>query len=53
MLVSLILETVDATRKVLASVEASGGEGPDRFEDLTERLRAAAQVGAGTNYPES
>jgi two-component system, chemotaxis family, sensor kinase CheA len=42
-LVSLILETVDATRKVLASVEANGDEGPDRFEDLTERLRAAAQ----------
>ena len=40
-LISLILETVDATRKVLASIEASGEEGPDRFEDLTERLRAA------------
>jgi len=46
-LVSLILETVDATRKVLASIEASGEEGPDRFEDLTERLRAAAQLSAG------
>jgi two-component system chemotaxis sensor kinase CheA len=42
-LVSLILETVDATRKVLASIEAGGAEGPDRFEDLTERLRLAAQ----------
>jgi two-component system, chemotaxis family, sensor kinase CheA len=42
-LVSLILETVDATRKVLTSIEASGEEGPDHFEDLTERLRAAAQ----------
>ena len=42
-LVSLILETVDATRKVLASIEASGEEGPDCFEDLTERLRVAAQ----------
>ena len=42
-LVSLILETVDATRKVLASIEASGGEGPDRFEEITERLRVAAQ----------
>ena len=46
-LVSLILETVDATRKVLASIEASGEEGPDRFEDLTERLRVAAQLTAG------
>ncbi len=46
-LVSQILETVDATRKVLASIEASGEEGPDRFEDLTERLRVASQSTAG------
>jgi two-component system chemotaxis sensor kinase CheA len=46
-LVSLILETVDAVRKVLASIEASGEEGPEGFEDLTERLRAAAQLKAG------
>jgi len=45
-LVSLILETVDATRKILASIEASGEEGPDSFEDLTGRLRAAAQSAA-------
>ena len=43
-LVSLILETVDATRKVLAAVEASGEEGSGRFETLTERLRVAAQL---------
>ncbi|MFP5236747.1 MAG: chemotaxis protein CheW [Acidobacteriota bacterium] len=42
-LVSLILETVDATRKVLASIEATGEEGPDLYEDLTERLRLEAQ----------
>jgi two-component system chemotaxis sensor kinase CheA len=47
-LVSLIFETVDAIRKVLASIEASGEEGPDRFENLTERLRAAAQLTAGS-----
>jgi two-component system, chemotaxis family, sensor kinase CheA len=40
-LVSLILETVDATRKVLASIEAGGGEGPELFDDLIGRLRAA------------
>ena len=45
-LVSLVLETVDATRKVLASIEASGKEGPDCYEDLTERLRVAAQLKA-------
>jgi two-component system, chemotaxis family, sensor kinase CheA len=46
-LVSLILETVDATRKVLASIETSGKEGPERFADLTERLRVTAQLTAG------
>ncbi len=45
-LVSLILETVDATRKVLAAIETSGKEGAERFEDLTERLRIAAQLTA-------
>jgi len=43
-LVSLILETVDATRKVLASIELSGKEGPLLFEDLTKRLRVAAEL---------
>ncbi len=43
-LVSLILETVDATRKVLAAIETSGKEGSEHFEDLTERLRLAAQL---------
>ncbi len=42
-LITLILETVDATRKVLASIETSGEEGADRFEEITERLRRAAQ----------
>jgi two-component system chemotaxis sensor kinase CheA len=46
-LVTLILETVDATRKVLASIEATGEEGPERFENLTERLRVAALRSAG------
>jgi two-component system chemotaxis sensor kinase CheA len=43
-IVSLILETVDATRKVLAAIEANGNEGAMSFEDLTERLRAAAEL---------
>src|ERR1017187_3921630 len=43
-LVSLILETVDAIRKVLASIEASGAEGNQLFEDLSERLRLASQL---------
>jgi len=43
-LVSLILETVDATRKVLGTIEASGTEGSLTFADLTERLRTAAEL---------
>ncbi len=43
-LVSLILETVDATRKVLGSIEASGAEGSLQFGDLTNRLRVEAEA---------
>src|SRR5579871_4849177 len=50
-LISLILETVDATRKVLAAIEASGEEGPDCFEDIVERLRLAAQSQADVGGP--
>src|SRR3984885_15261398 len=50
-LVSLILETVDATRKVLAAIESSGKEGAERFEELTERLRIAAQLTDGQELP--
>jgi two-component system chemotaxis sensor kinase CheA len=42
-LISLILDTVDATRKVLASIEANEEAGPERFEEITERLRVAVQ----------
>jgi two-component system chemotaxis sensor kinase CheA len=41
--VSLILETVDAVRTILGAIEIAGNEGSDRFEELTERLRACAQ----------
>ena len=43
-LISLILETVDATRTVLASIEGCGEEGSECFEALTERLRVEAQL---------
>ena len=42
-LVSLILETVDATRRVLGAIEASSTEGSLHFEDLTNRLRIEAE----------
>jgi two-component system, chemotaxis family, sensor kinase CheA len=50
-LVSLILETVDATRKVLAAIETTGKEGAESFADLTERLRITAQLGGGGERP--
>jgi len=50
-LVSLILETVDAIRKVLAAVESHGAEGDERFDDLTVRLREAAQSKATPDVP--
>jgi two-component system chemotaxis sensor kinase CheA len=43
-LVTLILETVDATRAVLASIEQSGTEGPARFDGLVGRLQSAAEL---------
>lgn len=45
-LVSMILETVDATRNVLAAIEATGEEGPEAYAELAERLRRAAQLDA-------
>ena len=45
-LISLILETVDVTRTVLASIEAIGEEGTEQFEDLENRLRQAARMPA-------
>lgn len=41
-LVSLILETVDATRRVLATIESTGQEDANHFDDLIARLEAAA-----------
>jgi two-component system chemotaxis sensor kinase CheA len=46
-LVSLILETVDATRQVLAAIERTGKEGTENFADLTDRLRMAALLKGG------
>jgi two-component system chemotaxis sensor kinase CheA len=50
-LVSLILETVDATRRILAAIESGGTEGPDRFEELIARLCQAAELPSGAAVP--
>jgi two-component system chemotaxis sensor kinase CheA len=40
-LASLILESVDAVKVILANIEATGGEGENGFPDLRQRLEAA------------
>ena len=40
-LVSLLLETVDAVRNVLRNIEVTGGEGPDIYQSLRNRLQSA------------
>ena len=42
-LVAVILECVDAIRKILANLEASEKEGGDEYAGLSERLRAAVE----------
>jgi two-component system chemotaxis sensor kinase CheA len=47
-LVSLILETVDAVRQILAHIESQGSEGEREYSDLKRRLGAAAAQQAET-----
>ncbi len=42
-LISLVLECIDAIRAILSSIEESGGEGPNTYEDLKSRLEAFAK----------
>ncbi len=41
-LVHLILEGVDAIRRILVAIEKTGEEGPGDYADLAQRLRSAA-----------
>ena len=47
-LVTLILEAVDAIKKILVSIEAAGWEGPEPYAELCRRLEAARSRPAGT-----
>jgi two-component system chemotaxis sensor kinase CheA len=47
-LISLILETVDAIRKILTAIAETGEEGGVNVEVLIERLRTAAVLDAGS-----
>jgi two-component system chemotaxis sensor kinase CheA len=42
-LISLILETVDGVKKILASIQETGNEGPDHYAGLKASLLSAAQ----------
>ena len=42
-LVSLLLETIDAIKQVLRSLEATGEEGEEEYAELRERLRVACE----------
>jgi two-component system, chemotaxis family, sensor kinase CheA len=45
-LVSLILEAVDAVKTILASIEATQKEGPDKWADLRAKLQQACETPA-------
>ncbi len=47
----MILETVDAIRKILASIQQTGKEGTEPFTGLKARLRDAAQTANETQAP--
>jgi len=52
---SLILESVDAVKVILANIEATGGEGDNGYFDLRQRLEAAyrGEAAAGQIPPEA
>jgi two-component system chemotaxis sensor kinase CheA len=50
-LITVILETVDAIRKILASIQQTGEEGKEPFTGLQARLRDAAQTANETQAP--
>ncbi len=47
-LTSLILQTVDAIKALLAEIETEGGEGKNEYQDLRARLTEAFQYADGT-----
>jgi two-component system chemotaxis sensor kinase CheA len=46
-LVTLVLQVVDATKRILVSIEATGAEGDEDHDELVQRLQAAC----GTKAP--
>jgi two-component system, chemotaxis family, sensor kinase CheA len=52
-LTALILETMDAVRKILVAIEATGAEGPDIYADLLLRLDSAGAAASPVGVPDS
>jgi two-component system chemotaxis sensor kinase CheA len=50
-LVTLILEAVDVVKTVLVAIEATGREGPETYDDLRTRLKAASVLHATVGPP--
>jgi two-component system chemotaxis sensor kinase CheA len=51
-LTTLLLETVDVVKGILADIEANGVEGSEAYEDLRARLQAAAEETDAPAAPE-
>lgn len=49
--VSVVLETVDATRTILSSIEQTGKEGADVWQDLRQKLAKEEQGGEAAVQP--
>jgi two-component system chemotaxis sensor kinase CheA len=47
-LVTLVLQVVDATKRILLSIEATGAEGDENHDELVQRLQAAYGTKAAT-----
>jgi two-component system chemotaxis sensor kinase CheA len=52
-LATLVLASVDAVRRILASIETTHGEGPEFEQELIERLKGAQQQGVVARPPSS
>jgi len=50
-LVALILESVDAIRKILGAIETTGAEGPNLYGELVLRLESACAATVTTDEP--
>jgi chemotaxis protein histidine kinase CheA len=50
-LATLLLDTVDATRRMLGAIESTGNEGTDNFHELRKRLQGALEAPIAAKSP--